>query len=162
MLTVAGIRDRIATELQASLELKKHRPLKLIKGINPETEIFLYPGVSKKRGELRLVPVIGIENFVLRERLLSTGWNGDTRACHAYLGMLDSWGHLVVHSEADLDKAATRLVKSIKEVGLPIMMNFDSSDKVAALFAETLAHHVNKWHVAVIFAKEKLAALRTN
>jgi hypothetical protein len=165
MLTVAAIRDRVVTELQAAVgfELKRKRPsLRLIKRINPETEVFFHPGVSKKRAELRLDPVIGIENFVLRERLLSTGWKGSTSACHAYLGMVDSWGHLVVRTEADLDTVARRIVKSVEEVGLPIMMNFDSSNKVAALCEETLAHHVNKWHVAVIFAKEKLALLRTN
>jgi hypothetical protein len=165
MLTVAEIRNRVATELQAALgfELEKRPRLKLTKRINPETEVFFYPGASKKRGELRLDPVIGVENLVLRERLRSNGWKGGgTAVCHAYLGMLDSWGHLVVHSEAELDKVATRVVRSVKEVGLPIMMNFDSLDKVVELYEDTLAHHVNKWQVAVLFAKEKLAVLRTN
>jgi hypothetical protein len=153
-LKVATAKKRLIPALEA-VGFKSAKARKLIIILNDETEVFLYPNVRRRWGSVFLDAVIGVENLKLQARLLRSGWEGSTRVCHAYLGMLDSWGRLYVNNDEELEQAVHTVVRSVLEVGLPIMREYDSIDKVRKLFQDDIARK-KRVPVAVLFAKEKL------
>ncbi len=161
-LTVAAVARRLTSELEPlGLVPVKWRPLKLVKAINDDTEVFLYPGAMRDGADVRVDPVIGLDNVTLRERLLAADrkrWKGSYSVCHAGLGILASWNRFFVCTSAELDSAAAQIVKSVIEVGLPIVSEFNSLDKVRRLFRDELAN-TKQAKVVVLFAKEKLAQI---
>jgi hypothetical protein len=140
------------------------RPTRLSYKINDETEAFLYPGVARDRGCVRIDPVIGVDNVRLRERLLALDakrWgNGAARVCHLYLGLLDSWGTIYLKSADDLDKAVGAIVRTTVDTGLPRMGDFDTLDKVKALLRDPWSPALKRPKVAVLFEGQKLAVLQ--
>jgi hypothetical protein len=164
-LTVAAVERRLTSELEPlGFVSVKSRSLKLVKPINNDTEVFLYAGAMRDGAEVRIDPVIGVDNVTLRERLLTTDrqrWKGSYRVCHAGLGILASWNRFFVGTSAELDRAAAQIVKSVIEVGLPIMSEFDTLDKVRRLFRDELANN-KQAKVVVLFAKEKLAQIEAH
>jgi hypothetical protein len=162
-LTVAVVTKRLVSALEAIgfVRIKGRNP-KLVKKLNDETEIFLYPGVSRRGSEIVVDPVIGVENVTLRARLLSADrdrWKGCTRVCHKYLGLMDDWIRLYLKTEDGLDAVASQVVQSVIRFGLPEMSIYGARDKVIKLFEEDLAN-TKRSTVAVVFAKDKLEALR--
>lgn len=163
-LTVATVAARLTSELEGLGFVRvKAKTLKLVKKINDETEIFIYPGASRHRGEVFVDPIIGVENVILRARLLSLddSLKNSTRVCHALLGMLDTWGHFYVKTEDELEYVASRVAKSVVEVGLPIMSEFDSLEKVRKLLHDEV-NGTNRSRVAVLFEKQKLRVIETH
>jgi len=163
-LTVSAAAHRLTSELAAlGFVVTKARPLRLVRKINDETEVFVYPGVRKRGTDILVDPVIGVENTILRERLLAFDprRKGATRVCHAYLGLLASWGRFYVRTELELDDAASQVAKAVVEIGLPIMSAYDTLDKVRELFREDLAR-TNRVKVAVLFAQEKLRLIEVH
>jgi hypothetical protein len=141
----------------------KARSLRLIRKINDRTEVFVHPGVRKRGADILVDPVIGVENTILCGRLLAFDprREGSTSVCHAYLGLLASWGQFYVRTEQDLDDAASQVVKAVVEIGLPIMSAYDTLDKVRRLFREDLAR-TKRVKVAVLFADEKLRLIEAH
>ena len=163
-LTVATVAARLTSELERLGFVRvKAKTLKLVKKINDETEIFIHPGASRHRGEVFVDPIIGVENTILRARLLSLddSLKNSTRVCHALLGMLDTWGHFYVKTEDELEYVASRMARSVVEVGLPIMSEFDTLDKVRKLFHDEV-DGTNRSRVVVLFEKQKLRAIETH
>lgn len=155
-LKVATAAKRLVLALEAiGFKSVKAHPRKLIMTLNDETEVFLYPDVRRRWGSVFLDAVIGVNNLKLDARLLRSGWEGSTRVCHAYLGMLDSWGRLYVNNDEELEQAVHTLVRSVLEVGLPIMREYNSLDKVRKLFQDAIARK-KRVPVAVLFARGKL------
>jgi hypothetical protein len=149
-------------------ELKSHgvvppaaRPLKLVRKINDQSEVFIYPGVQKKGASILIDPVIGLENTILRERALAMGWDGSTRVCHAHLGLKASWDRFYVQTEQELDAATTQVVKAVVEIGLPMMSAYDTLDKVRQLFRDEL-DRTKQVRVAVLFAEQKLKLIEAH
>lgn len=134
--------------------------MKLTNTINDETEVFLYPGVSRDGPYVRIDPVIGVDNVRLRERLLALDakrWGkGKARVCHVYLGLLDSWGTIYLRTEDELDKAIGTIIRTTVDIGLPRMRDFDTLDKVKDFLRDPWSRPT----VAVLFEKEKLAVLQ--
>jgi hypothetical protein len=160
-LTVKVVQDRLVSELKTvGFALAKGRSLKLINKINDETEVFLHPGVVRDGLYVRIDPVIGVDNVRLRTRLLALDaqrWGrGAARVCHVYLGLLDSWGTIYLKTDDELDKAVGAIIRTTVEIGLPRMRDFDTLDKVKALLRDPWSQP----QVAVLFEKEKLAALQ--
>jgi hypothetical protein len=163
-LTVSAVSYRLTSELEAlGFVVTKVRSLRLVKKINDQTEVFIHPGVRKRGTDILVDPVIGVENTILRERLLAFDprRKGSTRVCHAYLGLLASWGRFYVQTEQQLDDAACQVVKAVVEIGLPIMSAYDTLDKVRELLREDLAR-TNRVKVAVLFAREKLRLIEAH
>jgi hypothetical protein len=155
-LKVATAAKRLVPALEAiGFKSVRARPRRLIINLNDETEVFLYPDVRRRWGSVFLDAVIGVENLKLQARLLRSGWEGSTLVCHAYLGMLDSWGRLYVNNDEELEQAVHTVVRSVLEIGLPVMREYDSLDKVRKLFQDDIARK-KRVPVAVLFAKEKL------
>jgi hypothetical protein len=163
-LSVTGVAERLVSAMKAiQFTPVAGRPLKLIRKPNEETEIFLYPGVRRRGRGIRIDPIIGVENVTLRERLLAVDanhWQGHTRVCHAYLGLLDSWGEIHLNASSELNGAVERVVKSVLEVGLPRMREFDSLEKVKIFLKDPWAPTVSQPRTAVLFEKEKLSVLQ--
>jgi hypothetical protein len=155
-LTVAEVRDRLASEVETiGFVRTTSRPLRLIKDINRETEVFLYPGVYRHRTRIRIDPTIGVENGILRDRLLALNvqkWRGCTRVCHLCLDTI------YLGTEDGLDEAAATFRKDVTELGLPMMREFDTLDRVKELLRDPWAPAVPR--VAVLFEREKLAVLQ--
>lgn len=128
--------------------------------VNAETEIFFYPGVDMVDRQLKVDPVIGVENRSLRRALANRheALRINSRVCHAYLGLLDAWGHFYVKPTAPHDDLVQQIVKSVETVGLPAMMAFDSVEKVMALLKASIEGN-GPPVVAMMFEAEKLAAL---
>ena len=164
-LSVAVVERRLTSELEPlGFVLAKSRSLKLVKAINDDTEVFLYPGVMRSGADVRIDPVIGVDNVTLRERLLAADrqrWRGSYSVCHVYLGILASWSRFFVGTSGELDRAVAEIVKSVIEVGLPIMSEFDTLEKVKRLFRDELAR-TKVAKVVVLFTKEKLAQIETH
>jgi hypothetical protein len=162
--------DAVVARLVSALKAVQFTPvagkrLKLMRKLNDETEIFLFPGVRRNGKGIRIDPVIGVENVTLRERLLAVDanhWEGRTRVCHAYLGLLDSWGEIYLNASSELDAAVERVVKSVLEVGLPRMREFDTLDKVKIFLENPWAPTVSQPRTAVLFEKEKLKVLQNH
>jgi hypothetical protein len=164
-LTVNVVQDRLVSELKTvGFALAERRALKLIKKINDETEVFLYPGVSRDGRCVRIDPVIGVDNVRLRERLLALDakrWGkGAARVCHVYLGLLDSWNRFYLKSGDELDDAVGAIIRTTVEIGLPRMQDFDTLDKVKALLRDPWSQALKRPKVAVLFEEEKLAVLQ--
>jgi hypothetical protein len=163
-LTVGAVAARLVSALEAvQFTLVASKPLKLIRKLNEETEVFLYPGVRAAAKGIRIDPVIGVENVNLRERLLAADashWQGHTRVCHAYLGMLDTWGEIHLNQSSGVDAAVEKVVKSVIEVALPRMHEFDTLSKVKVFLENPWAPTVRLPRFAVLFEKEKLKILR--
>jgi hypothetical protein len=158
-LKVATAAKRLVTALEAiGFKSVNARPRKLVMKLNDETEVFLYPGVRRRWGSVVVDPIIGVNNRKLQARLLRSGWEGEPRVCHVFLGMLDSWRSLYIENDEELEQAVQQVVRSVTEVGLPIMREYDSLDKVRKLFQDDIAHK-KRVPVAVLFAKEKLERL---
>jgi hypothetical protein len=77
---------------------------------------------------------------------------------HRIPGAIDVMGPFYLQTSAELDRAAARLVRTVIEVGLPIMREFDTLDKARRLFRDELAH-TKRAKVRVLFAAEKLARI---
>ena len=151
--------QRMVSELKShGVALPTARSLKLVRKINEQSEVFIYPGVRKKGAGILVDPVIGLENTILRERLVAIGWDGSTSVCHVYLGLKASWGQFPVQTEPELDRAASEFIKAVVEVGLPMMREFDTLDKVRQLFRNDL-DATKQVNVAVLFAEEKLKVI---
>lgn len=162
--TVSVVVKRLTRELETlGFEVVKARQPKLIKKINDETEIFIYPGARRRGKDILIDPMIGVENTILRERLIAIDprWEGSSRVCHVYLGVKASWGQFYVRTEQELDFAALQVVKAVVEVGIPLMSKYDSLEKVRELFRNSL-DHPEKVDVAVLFEKEKIRLLVTH
>jgi hypothetical protein len=161
-LTVATVERRLVSELEPlGFVPAKGRVLKLLKAINDDTEIFLYPGAMRSGAVVRVDPVMGVDNVTLRRMLLGADrqrWKGSYSVCHAYLGILASWGNFYLRTSAELDRAVAQTVKSVIEIGLPVMSEFDSLDKVRRLFRDEIAR-TKKAKVVVLFAEQKLAQI---
>jgi len=168
-LKVATAAKRLVTALEAiGFKSVKARSPKLVVNLNDETEVFLHPGVRRRWGSVVIDPVIGVDNLELKARLLRSGGFWTTQpgqppkspptVCHAYLGMLDSWGRLYVDNEEELEQAVQTVIRSVLEVGLPIMREYDSFDKVRKLFQDDIANK-KEVRVAVLFAREKLEGM---
>jgi hypothetical protein len=161
-LTVAAVERRLTSELRSLGFVRvKWSCLKLVKAVNADTEVFLYPSAIRVGTEVLIDPFIGVDNVTLRARLLAVDrerWEGLCIVCHAVLAVLASWDRLFVHTNAGLDRAAAQVVRSAIEVGLPIMREFDTLEKVKRLFRDELAGS-KKARVAVVFAEEKLAQI---
>jgi hypothetical protein len=159
-LTVAAVAHRLTSEMELlGFAPIKAKSLKLVKMINDDTGVFLHPGVMRTGADVRVDPVIGIDNVTLRERLLALDrqrWRGSASVCHAYLGILASWSRFYLRTGDQLDYAAAQIVKSVIDIGLPIMSEFDSLDKVRQLFHDELTG-TKRAKVVVLFAKEKLS-----
>ncbi|WP_035639067.1 hypothetical protein [Bradyrhizobium sp. ORS 375] len=160
-VTVSEVDRRLISELNLlGFDLAERRPTKMVKKINDLTEIFIFTGVGKKRAEVVVNPIIGVENVLLRERLQSSelGRKHATRVCHAYLGLLASWDQLFLSSREELDGAMSKIVKSVVDVGLPTMREFDSVGAVKLLLQQQIVG-ANTTKLAVLFAEEKLRAI---
>ncbi len=159
----AAARRMTSQRESLGLVLPKTRYLKLVKKINDQTEVFVHPGVQKRGADILVDPVIGVENTILRERLLAMDqrWEGSTRVCHAHLGLKASWDHLYVRTEQELDGAASQVVKAVVEIGLPMMSAYDTLDKARQLFRDDL-DRTKPVRVAVLFAKEKLKLIEAH
>jgi hypothetical protein len=123
--------------------------------LNDETEVTLFPGVRKHSGSVVIDPVIALYNTKLKARILSSGWDCEPRVCHAHLGLLDTWDHLCVNNDDELEQAIRQVVRTIIDVGLPIMREYDSVEKVRQLFRDEITR-TKRHRVAVLFEKEKL------
>ncbi|MGX4805327.1 hypothetical protein [Bradyrhizobium guangdongense] len=162
-LTVSIAEQRLTNELQALGFIARtdqgKRQLKMVKNLNSQTEIFIYPGVRRRGSDVLIDPVMGVENVSLRERLLALDqrWEGSTRVCHVYLGLKASWGRFYIRTDTDLNDAASKVVKAIVEIGVPLLSAYDTLDKVRKLFQDELEGR--KVDVAVLFAEEKLAVI---
>jgi hypothetical protein len=75
---------------------------------------------------------------------------------------LDSWGRIYLQTEDELDKAVGAIIRTTVHIGLPRMRDFDTLDKVRALFRDPWSPGVKRPPVAVLFEKEKLAALQNH
>ncbi len=164
-LTVNAVQGRLISELKINgFALARGRPLKLIKKINDETEVFLYLGVHRDGHYVRIDPVIGVDNIRLRDRLLALDakrWGrGAARVCHMYLGLLDAWGTIYLKAEDDVEEAVGAIIRTTVDVGLPRMRDFDTLDKVKALLRDPWSPALKRPKVAVLFEKEKLAVLQ--
>jgi hypothetical protein len=117
----------------------------------------LHPGVRRRGKDIVVDPVIGVENVTLRERLLSADkrWEGSTSVCHVYLGILASWNRFYLRTDDQLDDAAKQIIRSVIDVGLPVMSEYDTLDKVRKLFQEDIAH-TKRSKIVVLFAPQKL------
>jgi hypothetical protein len=154
-LKVAAAAQRLVAALEAiGFKSVRANPPKLSMNLNDETEVILHPGVGRRWGSVLIDPIIVLYNTKLQARLLRSGWEGDPRVCHGYLGMLDSWGRLYVNNDGELEQAVHQVVRSVI-VGLTIMREYDSLDRVRKLFQDDIANK-NRAPVAVLFAKEKL------
>jgi hypothetical protein len=163
-LTVSIVAHRLRSELEAlGFAVARGRHLRLVKKINDQTEVFIYPGVRKRGADILVDPVIGVENIVLREAILASDprLEPSTRVCHAYLGLLSSWGRFYVRTEQELVDAASQVVKAVVEIGLLIMSAYDTLEKVRRLFREELAR-TNRVKVAVLFAEDKLKLIEAH
>jgi hypothetical protein len=160
-LTVATVAARLTSELQKLGFIRvKDRSLKLVKKLNSETEVFLFLGVRRRGVDILVDPVIGVENVKLRERLLRAEWEGSTRVCHIYLGILGSWDRrLYLKTSEELDDVVATVSRSVSEVGLPTMSAYDSLDKVRKLFRDHLMG-TKQVPVAVLFVREKLELIQ--
>jgi hypothetical protein len=158
-LKVETAEKRLVPALEAiGFRSVKARPRALVVNVNDETEVFLYPGVGRRWGSVVIDPIIGVDNLRLKARLLHSGWEGDPRVCHVFLGMAASWRSLYVQNEEELEHAVQQVVHSAIEMGLPLMRQYDSLDKVRKLFQDCVAH--KQVPVAVLFAKEKLERMQ--
>jgi hypothetical protein len=156
-LTVAIVIARLIPELnKLGFVRVKDRSVKLVKKLNDETELVLYPGVSRRGGGVRMDPLIGVENLILREMMrMNEKFRGQTRVCHAYLGIFDSWGHISVRTSDELSGAIETIAESVQRVGIPLMSAYDTLDKVRMLLRDHIAC-TKQVPVAVLFAQEKL------
>jgi hypothetical protein len=153
----------LASRLQTiGFVVKKERRLKLVRQVNDQTEVFVYPGVQRRGADILIDPVIGVENTILRERMLAMDprWEGSTRVCHVYLGLKASWGEFYVRTDQEMEDAASQVVKGVIEVGLPLMSAYDTLDKVRKLFQDAVAGR--QVDVAVLFEKEKLKLIEAH
>ncbi len=164
LITVGLVVARLMDELKTiGFSVARARQPKLVRKINDQTIVFLYPGVSRDGSRIRVDPVIGVVNGYLRDRLLASDgkrWNGKASVCHAYLGILAGWSVLYLDNMNQLDGAAAVVARSVIEIGLPRMCEFDTLDKVIDLLRDPRAPHFAQPRVAVVFQKEKLAALQ--
>jgi hypothetical protein len=163
-LNVSEVAERLVSALERiQFTVSERKPLKLITKINEQTEVFLYPGIKRNGRGIRIDPIIGVENVTLRARLLAADahhWEGHTRVCHAYLGLLDSWGELHLNASSELNSAVERILESVLDVGLPRMREFDTLEKVKIFLKNPWAPTVTQPRTAVVFEKEKLAVLQ--
>jgi hypothetical protein len=168
-LKVTAATKRLVTALEAiGFKSVKGRTPTLVMNLNDETEVILRPGVRRRSGSVLVDPVIAVNNTKLQARLLRSGGFWTTQpgrpqkspptVCHAYLGMLDSWGRLYVNNEEELEQAVHTVVRSVLEVGLPVMREYDSLDKARKLFQDGIARK-KRPPVAVLFAREKLEGM---
>jgi hypothetical protein len=163
-LTVSAVANRLTFELESlGFVLTNAHPLRLAKSINDQSEVFVYPGVRKEGADIRIDPVIGVENTILRQRLLAIDkrWEGSTRVCHMYLGLKAGWNRFFVRTEQELDNAAYQIVRAVVEIGLPMMSAYDTLDKAKQLFRDDLDHSEGA-AVAVLFPKDKLRLIETH
>jgi hypothetical protein len=131
----------------------------MVMQLNDETEVTLYPGVQRRLGSVLIDPVIVLYNTKLSARLLHSGWKDSLRVCHVYLSMLSSWNRFYVNDDSELEQAIHQVVRSIVEVGLPTMREYDSFGKVRKLFEDDLTRK-KRVPVAVLFAEEKLKRMQ--
>ena len=161
-LTVRAVERRLISELRSLGFVRvKWSCLKLVKAVNADTEVFLYPSAIRVGAEVLIDPFMGVDNVTLRERLFAEDrerWQGLCIVCHAVLAVLASWDRLFVHTNAGLDRAAAKVVRTVIEIGLPLMREFDTLDKVKRLFQDEIAG-TKKARVAVVYAEEKLAQI---
>lgn len=160
-VSVAAVSARLQGEFERlGFRVSGRRPLKLVLPLNDETEVFAYPGVNRSGMDVLIDPVLGVDNVRLRERMRRSErpWR-DPRVCHAYLGMLDTWGRFLVRTESDMEAAVRRVMESVVNVGIPALQGFDSLDSVAALL-EAKIRNQGPIGIAVLFPEEKLDLLR--
>src|ERR1051326_8726063 len=97
-LTIPAVNRRLAAEL-APLRFVpvSRRPLKLVKAINADTDVFFYPGVMRNGAEVVVDPIIGVDNITLSRLLAVDGqpWTIGSSVCIAFLGLLTSWGRFI-------------------------------------------------------------------
>jgi len=154
-----AVKRLVATLETIGFKSIKARTPTMVMNLNDETEVTLYPGVQRHAGSVLIDPVIVLYNTKLNARLLRSGWKDSSRVCHFYLSMMCSWNRLYVNDEAELDEAVHLVAGSVVDVGLPIISEYDSFDKVRKLFEDDIAHK-KRVPVAVLFAKEKLERMR--
>jgi hypothetical protein len=161
-LKVAAIEKRLA----AALETIGFKPVKprardvVVMNLNDESEVTIYLGAWRRYGGVLIDPVMVLHNARLSARLLHSGWKkNELRVCHFYLCMICPWNSILVKDDAELESAIQTVVQSVIEVGLPIMREYDSYDKVRKLFEDEIAHKKKRFPVAVLFEEKKLRAM---
>ncbi len=97
---------------------------KLVKTINPETQAFIFLGVSRKQSRFFIDPVIGLYNSKLSDRAQFEDESqlGDCRIFSLVLGLRAGWDRLLVDSPEALIDAASAVKKAIVEIGMPIFL----------------------------------------
>lgn len=139
------------------------KDLKLVKKINDETEIFLFPGVTAAGERVRIDPVIGVDNVKLRSRMRATNepWRNTHSVCHVYLGLLGDWNRFYVTDSSEIEVIANAIAETTVEIALPLLEQFDSLEKVCALFRADI-NRTGTQNLSVGFAREKLALMADN
>lgn len=141
---------------------RRKATLKMVRGvnrINDETEIFVYPGADIVKGVwcVRLSPVIGVENLILRELSRSSGnsfvRNSNGRVCHIDVSSYDDCRTMMVRPQDPGDEAVQHYVDLIEGTALPRMSRYDSTAKVRILFR---SYMMGEWNDGVAMLEPQL------
>lgn len=148
----------------ASRRRRKSKDTRTVKRLNDETDIFLYPGVDIYRGHfVKVSPVIGVENSVLRERTRNSGnsllHNSNGRVCHLLVNSLAEREFSLLRPGDPMEDILLCSTDLIERKALPIMCKYDSTSKVRMLFrSHRLGEHNDG--VAILGGQEKLRVLQ--
>lgn len=138
------IEQRIASAL-APLGFKPSRRVRqtvLIKSVGSHSEIYLFPGVYRRKGRILVEPVIGLDFLPLREALEKMTPVPTTQICHCILGLLDrkeSWLCLELTGET-IETDALERITAVVHVALVELLPLCSAQKIREFFKDEIHH----------------------
>lgn len=153
--------ERIASAL-APLGFKASRRDRLVKVVDKHSEIYLFPGVSSRRGRIIIEPTIGLDFLPLREALEKIEPLPTTQICHCFLGLLDkkeAWVSLELIGETIRTDGLDRITE-VTRIALAELMPLCSARKIRELFMAWIHHpHAVAGEFVVLQEHLKLAVL---
>jgi hypothetical protein len=138
------IEQRIASTL-APLGFKPSRRVRqtvLTKSVDCHSEIYLFPGVYRRKGRVLVEPVIGLDFLPLREALEKMTPIPTTQICHCFLGLLDrkeSWLCLELTGETIETDALERITAAL-HVAFAELLPLCSAKKILEFFKDQIHH----------------------
>ena len=136
---------------------KTSRDLRFVKRLNDEVEVVFYPGISVKRGKLRVDALIGVESTTLRKlaaqsnNLIVAQSNG--RVCHKYLGLYGPGLGDVFGLDESMEELADLMLTLVRDGALPELSKYDNLAKVRSLLRSYL---MGEWNGGVAILEPTL------
>ena len=160
---VRAVEGRIADALEP-LGFKRVRggiSLKLVKQVDSDFEIFLFPGVQRRAGKIVVYPTIGLICIPLQQKLEALDDGPTTHVCVTSLGSIDTsnlWIELELLGEHIGDDGLAIIIDTVERAALPLLTSLCSIEQVRKLFEDAVeGPRIRK--VGVIQERQKLAAL---